>query len=340
MKLLLTISSTLVAASLAFNLHAQSVTTDPVGYVTFNVNNNNDQRVGVCLHMPNSFKGVADSIVNSNIFSSGINLSSASYYLLVVSGDAIGKWETVTSHSSGVVSIEESIAGFSAGDSFLLRPFWTLDTLFPDGGNFPQSSDVFNPSALLLLNDPSAIGVNLAATASFFYHDGSQGDAGWYNASGFSPSGNFPISPDVFITIRNFSGESASIVFAGSVSVDPVGIPVLSRSLGAQDNLIYNPLPVPITFSTSQLIEQDVVRPSPDVFNPIDLVLTFSASSAVNAAPTSAYLFHPGGQGDPGWYNTSGFSPAGDVEIPGGGALIIRRSPGLDQITNWSLPIN
>lgn len=339
MKLLPAISTAFLAAGLLFSLNAQSVTTDPVGYVTFDSSNNSDLRLGITLHLPISFQGNSETINLNEVTANGINLSDQQYYLLVVSGDARGEWQSVTSHSLNTVTIEESISGFSSGDSFLIRPFWTLDTLFPNGGNFPKSSDVFNPSALLLLNDPSAVGVNLAATASFLYHDGSQGAAGWYNSSGFVPAGNLPISPDIFITIRNSSGSASSLIVAGAVSRDPVGIPVLSRSLGLQDSLIYNPLPIPITFDSSQLVDQAVVRPSPDVFNPVDLVLTFAPSSVVNAAPTNAFLYHPGGQGEPGWYNTAGFAPSGNVEIPGGGALIIRKGPGNDEIVTWSLPI-
>jgi uncharacterized protein (TIGR02597 family) len=340
MKLLLTISSALVATTLAFNLHGQSVTTDPVGYVTFTVNANSDQRLGIPMQRPAVLAASASSVSQAVVQADGIESLSGAHFLLVTSGDAEGQWEEVVAASSGELTLAEAISGFTSGDRFAIRPFWTLDTLFPDGGAVPASSNPFNPVAFVLLNNPNSVGTNLSASSVFFYNDGTQGQAGWFNADGFAPSGGTIVSPEVSLVIRNRTGESVSPVVAGDVPVVPNLIDVVSRAAGRQDNVIYNPLPIPVSLSASDLISSGAFGASSNPFNPTDLLLLFDfGNTGINSAASSVFFYNDGTQGQAGWFNTDGFASADSIEIPPGGAFIIRKASGSDSSSSWVPPL-
>ncbi len=208
-------------ASVSFavaTLHAQTATTDPVGFVSYTVNANSDQKVGVPMQQSPVFQGTADSISGTTISSPGISPLSGANYLLVTSGTASGSWEQIASSASGSVTLSSAITGFATGDAFLIRPFWTLGSLFPDGGGIPVSSDVFAPSALVLLNNPSATGINIPAAGIYLYHDGTQGPAGWYNANDINAGlqNEVVVNPEVSLTIRNQTGTACDVTIAGS----------------------------------------------------------------------------------------------------------------------------
>lgn len=340
MKLLPFISSALLASGFVFSLNAQSVTTDPVGYVTFAVNANSDQRLGVPMQRPSVFAGAATSISQQVVQASGIESLSEAHFLLVTSGDAEGQWEEIVSSSSGEVTLAASIANFSVGDSFTIRPFWTLDTLFPDGGAIPASSDPFNPSGLVLLNNPNAVGTNLSLASFYFYNDGTVGDPGWFNANTFAPAGNVVLSPEVSFAIRNRTGATSDLVIAGDVPMSNT-LAVVSRSAGRQDNVIFNPLPIPVSLANSNLVDAGAFSPSSDPFNPTDTLLVFNpANIGINSAASSFYFYNDGTVGDEGWFNANTFEPADSVQLSGGGAFIIRKGTSSDSVSLWSLSIN
>lgn len=167
------------------SLAAQTATTAPVGYVSVDVNANADLKRGVPFSQAASFAAAADSVLAGTVTvqSTVPDLTTESHFLSVTSGTLIGKWYEVTGSTASSVTVAEDLqaAGLAASDTFTVVPFWTLDGLFPNGGDIPQSSDVFSPVAFILVNDVTQLGTNLAAGSLYFYHDGTQGPAGWYD---------------------------------------------------------------------------------------------------------------------------------------------------------------
>jgi uncharacterized protein (TIGR02597 family) len=329
-SLLVTAVGSLFAAS---TLQAQTATTDPVGFVSYNVNANSDQKVGVPMQQAPVFQGTAESVSGTTVSAGGLSSLTGSNYLLVTSGSAAGLWEQIASSGSGSVTLSASISGFSTNDTFLIRPFWTLGALFPNGGGIPVSSDVFAPSALVLLNNPAATGINIPAAGIYFYHDGTQGPAGWYNANDVNAGvqNNVVVSPEVSLTIRNQTGAACDVVIAGSVPVKPQAIAVVGSPSGQQDNLVFNQFPAGVTLGTSDLVQSGAIQPSTDVFAPNDLLLLYStANTGINPSATAIYFYHDGSQGPAGWYNANDVNAGlqDSVVLPEGAAFVIRKSAG------------
>lgn len=306
--------------------------TDPVGFVSYTVNANSDQPLGTPMLPATKFQAQSTSVSGANVGASDIPSFTGVNYLLVTSGPAAGSWEQISSSTLSSIVLDAPIAGFTGGNSFLVRPFWTLATLFPSGSGFPGSSDPFNASAVLFAYDPMNTGINQSSSAAYFYYDGSQGgDAGWYvnGDPGAGLQNDVVLSPDVSITVRNSTVSAADVVFVGAVPSQRFGLRVASSASGQQDNLIYNQFPAAVTLSGSDLVSSGAVTPSSDPFNATDIVLTYALNNAsINPASDSAYFYYDGSQGgDPGWYinGDPGAGLQNAVEIPAGSAFIIRK---------------
>jgi uncharacterized protein (TIGR02597 family) len=330
MKLLRSSLAILLAAG--FSANAQTATTDPVGFVSYTVNANSDQPLGTPMTPAAAFQAQSASVSGVNVGASDVPSFVGVNYLLVTSGPAAGSWEQISSSTSSSIVLNAPITGFTTGNSFVVRAFWTLSTLMPADSGFPISSDPFNASAVLFAYDPMATGINQSSSAAYFYYDGSQGgDPGWYvnGDPGAGLQNNVVLSPDVSITVRNLTASVANIVFVGSVPAQKFGLRVASSTSGPQDNLIYNQFPATVTLSNSGLVSSGAVTPSSDPFNATDIVLTYAlGNTGINPASESAFFYYDGSQGgDPGWY-VNGDPGAGlqnSVELPAGSAFTIRK---------------
>ena len=321
--------------------HAQTATTDPVGVMEANVNDTADQQLGIPFLRPPTFVSAVDTVSSNtvNVTATVPDVTTEVHYIHITSGTLKGNWYEVTSKSNNSITVTEDLqaAGLAASDSFDVRPFWTLDTLFPNGGDIPQSSDGANPDAVVMLINPTDVGVNITPSFSYFYHDGSVLAEGWYINGTATTAGNTIISPEAYIIIRNMTSSVALTTFTGNVPTSSVVTELVSRSAGRQDNLVYNPYPVPMKLADSQLVVDGVVRKSPDGANPLDVVLVFSTSNTTrNATPVASYFYHDGSVLDEGWYINGSATKADNVVIPAGAAFIVRRGIGADKVLSWN----
>jgi uncharacterized protein (TIGR02597 family) len=316
---------------------AQNATTDPVGFVSYTVNAQSDQKIGVPMQQSSSFSGSASSVAGAVIQSTGMPSVTGDNFLLVTSGLAVGQWEQISASSAGQVTLASPISGFQTNDTFIIKPFWTLSTLFPGGGAIPNSVDPENPVAVVLFNVPGATGINQATGASYLYHGGGVLPAGWYDANTFELANNVTINPESFLTIRNSTGSPINVSFSGCVPTTKTALDVTSRSAGAQDNLIYNRFPTDVTLANSGLASSGAVAPSPDPENPTDTVLVYQTNSiGLNPASAAQYIYHGGGVLPAGWYDANTFASADSVAIPAGGAFIIRKPAGANSVISWN----
>lgn len=341
------LSSLFTGAALLLASNLSAATTDPVGYVTFTAADNSDLLVGVPLTQSPVFSGAVDAVTTGQVsFSSTLpDLTDATYFLMVTADTSQleGQWFTITSSDTSSVTVEEDLAslGLTASDTISVFPFWTLDSLFPSGGDIPASSDVFSPVASILINDVTAAGVNLPTVTSYIYHDGSQGAAGWYDVNdlGSGLVGDTILTPETFIRIRNRSGAGVSIVLSGSVPTGPIANNIISRSAGRQDNQVVNPYPGDFTLANSNLVTSGAFEASTDVFAPKDILFTYeTAGSVIRPGASKAFLYHDGSQGAEGWYdiNNLGAGLQDSFEVPAGAALVIRKGIGSDVSASWS----
>jgi uncharacterized protein (TIGR02597 family) len=310
--------------------------------VTTTVKANSDERAGIVLQRASLFTSKVSSVASGTITVSGTisSLGSQTKYVKFTSGAQLGQWFTLTSSSSTTLTVVENLAtlGVVANDTFEVRPFWTLATLLPAGGGLPASADFYDPSSFVFFNDPSAVGINLAASASYFYFSGDADNvAGWYNNGDYSSANGAIINPDVSITFRNVTAQNKSIVTVGEVPASKIAIAVASKAPASQDNIIYNPYPASLTLATSGLVSSNAVKPSADFYDPADQLFVYATSSTgLNAAASKAYFYFVGdGDNAAGWYDSSDYSNAANATIPSGAAFIIRKAKGSNAIVDW-----
>jgi uncharacterized protein (TIGR02597 family) len=305
--------------------------------VTVTVNANSDQPIGVPLQRSDIFQGTVTSVSGSQVgVSTAVSLS-GTCYLSVGSGNSTGRWEVIASVSNNTITLTSPIPGLEVGNSVIVRPFWTLSTLFPNGGGIPASSDLTLPLAFVLTNNPSAVGVNIPASNFYAYHSGEQLPAGWYDANSFELANDVIVSPEVYLTVRNQTNAAINVPIAGNVPVKQFGVNVVRNAALPQDNLIYNQFPASMTLGLSELASSGVVRPSSDLTLPEDIVLFFdSSNTGLNPAASRFFAYHSGEQLPAGWYDINTFDSADNVVIPAGAAFTIRKAAGSATEVTWN----
>jgi uncharacterized protein (TIGR02597 family) len=332
----------LVAAVMAGNAQVSTV---PVGYVTYVVKARSDQRIGLPMQRPSVFTGAATTVNNAIISAAGITSLSGANFLVVTSGAAEGKWEEISSSTNGSLTLAASISGFANGNSFEIKPFWTLGTLLPSGGGIPASPDPFSPVAYVFLYNPAAQGVNIASSKAYIYHGGSVDyPAGWYdNDNVDQPQNDVVLSPEVGLTIRNTTASELSIPIVGTVPAEKMALDVVRRTSGRQDNILYNKFPADVTLGNSDLATSGAVLPSADVYNPGDQILMYPLGrSGYNGSASASYLYFAGDiDFAAGWYDTSNPDDGlkNSVVIPAGAQVVIRKAAGASSTVAWNPPI-
>ena len=328
----------LISAVMAGNAQVSTV---PVGYVTHSVKANSDQRIGLPMQRPSVFAGASTTVNNAIVSAAGITSLSGANFLVVTSGSANGKWEQIQSSTTGSVTLTASIPGFVSGNSFEIKPFWTLGTLLPNGGGIPASPEVYDPVAFVFLYNPSAIGVNISSSQAYFYHGGSNDfPAGWYeNGNPDQPQNDLVLSPEVGLTIRNSTASQISIPIVGTVPSGTMALDVVRRASGPQDNILYNQFPVDVTLENSGLAS-GAVSPSAEVYDPGDQIFMYSlGATGFNGSASASYFYYSGDAEFPtGWY-TSGDPDSGlknGVVIPSGAQIVIRKAAGTSGTVAWN----
>ena len=340
--------------ALSVSLFGSTVTTTPVGYITKTADASSDLKLGLPFKKAASLTAAVSSVSSGTITVAGVvpDVTSDAHYVWFTSGDSVGNWYQVTASDSSTLTVSDDIeASLSVGDTFEVIPFWTLNTLFPSGAGFIASSNVFSPSGLVLTNNVQAIGVNLAPESAYFYHDGGQIPAGWYQngALGAGEKSDVVLTPESFITIRNLSLTGVEVTVAGTVPSVTVSNSIVQYDTGRQDNLVANPFPAGVKLSESCLVynnpevgEEAVLTgtmdPSVNVFAPDDLLLVYNSYTGTNPAPDKAFLYHDGSQIPAGWYQNGalGSGEQSSYEIPAGAAVVIRKAAGGNTLLSWS----
>jgi uncharacterized protein (TIGR02597 family) len=340
MKITLKTLSVLSGAAFFTLTSLSAVETDPVGYVTTTTPNGDDALIGLPLTQPPAFTGAASGVSGAVVSVTSTLVADAynnTHYLLATAGANAGQWSEVIDTNTNSITTSEII--LAASDTFKIIPFWTLATAFPGGAGVGASANPQSPSTTVLLNDLNASGTNLSAASAYFYFAGPTPAAGWYKTGNFTDGNDIRLSPETYVTIRNNSGFSLSTVVTGTVPTVVVGTTVIAVLAAAQDNQLVNPYPAALTLAASGLT--DVVAPAANPQSPTDTVLVYDAenTSGQNISAAAAYFYFAGPTPAAGWYKTGNFTDGNNVEIPAGGAFIIRKGVGDDEVLVWNPPV-
>jgi len=346
---------TLILAAATCGLaNAQTAYTTPVGYISLTVPNETDTNISVPLQTTTAWSGasvgISDDVVSVAAASYVASAYASTHMLQVTSGILTGRTFPILSNNTADLTVDSvgasSLAeqGFVSGDSFVIRPFWTLDTLFPSGAGIGQNPDVFSPTTFLIIKDNSTTGLNRSPIALYFYHNGAQGPAGWYKngAIGDGLQNGALLRPSSVITVRNQSGSVINPVIAGEVQSVPVQTLVIADTI-SNDNYIQLPYATNTTLDQSRLFESGAVADSADVFSPTDLVIVFNPlTTGLNPSPSALYFHHNGAQGPAGWYKNGAIGDGlqGAAALTAGSFIIIRKGESIDlNATTWTAPL-
>ena len=332
--------SLLAGASLFVFSSLSAVTTDPVGYITTTTPSGDDSYIGLPLTRAPEFTGEVASVVGAEATVSStftLDAYNDTHYALATSGTNAGTWSKILDTGTNSITTQEVV--LSATDTFDIIPFWTLGTAFSGGAGIGAAADPFNPETTVSVNDLSAVGSNLSSLATYFYFAGPTPAAGWYQTGSFAVSDDLILSPETYVKIRNNSADPLETVVSGAVPTSVVGSNIEGVASVTQDSQVANPYPSSITLATSGLT--DVVAAAADPFNPVDTVLIYDIENTdgQNLSSAGTYFYFAGPTPAAGWYQTGSFAFSDSVAIPAGGAFIIRKGAGDDEVLAWNPPL-
>lgn len=310
------ISSLLISFS---SLSAQaSASTNPVGFVKLDIAANGYTFIGTPLVKTESFIGSVVSVsanevtFNPDTFILGdfnqvvIDSESVPQYIFeVTSGSDVGAMIPIVSNSSDTLTLSEDVSAFVlAGTTGVVRALHTLDSLFPSGEPLNEGSSAASADEVLIFDSVSQ------TTKSYFYYS-FLGTEEW--RSGSVPNGLRSILPNQAIYIYR-KDSATSVTFAGSVKIGTTAIDIFPGY-----NLIPNPYPVAYSFDSSDLYTGNPSTGLAAGSSPAsaDEVIVYDP----NASPTTYFYYSFLGTNE--W--RTGSTPAGDIEIPAGGAIMINR---------------
>lgn len=255
--------------AIAATSFAQSVTTNPVGAFSMTLPRGSDTIVAVPFQNVATFTGAVSSASVSgtsltlNVSSSpswAANAYQGFYYVRFTSGVKNGMYYTVTSNTSGALTVNtagDDVSGVVAGDTFKLFQHYTLNTLFPfnDATKNPLTASLNTLAtgrrSQVIIPDNNFEGINLPAQGTYYFTS-----TGWIRAAAGNPVSNDVILyPDEFIIVRQPAtvASDVTVVFTGEVSTNALALPLATRTAGTRDNALALTRPVDVTLAASGL---------------------------------------------------------------------------------------
>ena len=330
-----------------------TASTGPVGMISYPAAAESDTLVSLPLHRVHSFRGgiasASGNVVTLAQASFAADAFNDRFYLLLESGTGEGRWFPIADTAAASVTIDpgtESTAGiFTAGTVVRIIPFWTIDSVFPNGRGVNASGNLL-PVSRILLPDGAAAGIRLAPASSFFYYSGSDhGGEGW-RKFGASPNVKFDdqlLRPGSSFMVRHDSGPGTIFENLGVVPSA-----AFSTRLGTiapnlpQDHSLGLGIPVSVSLADSGLFQSGAFAGSavPDV--PADELHVFDFSiPAKNRVPSAVYYYYTGTQnGGPGWRLKGDVGTPRDLAMvfePARGFVIRKAATALPSPTRWTV---
>lgn len=373
-------------APLALAPTASAEVTAPVGYVKLTFNAESDTPFSLPMNRPKVYSGQVDSIsgnviaIENDDFTAGElvydNVDDANglqlekYYLLFTTGILEGRTFDVTSNTVNSITVDPDwqeddpaeeaniqtlINDALATDNFEIRPHWTLNTLFPDGANFPPSSNDNLPAGRLMWrtadkDTATDIGVNISLSKSYFFFDnGNNSFKGWYPFGSFTKSPDDIIRPDVMYVYRNSSMTQYEMNLVGDVPMTDSTrtVNILSDTI-IQDNYMTLPFPIETSLADLGILNMPGFKKSTGSTSLPngDIVQIYAyPTTGINPAPVAQYVYYDAaGTANDAWYKLGNINPGQSVDNlkifnPGTG-YVIRKSEDFEssETVNQTLP--
>lgn len=343
--------------------------TEPQGVFEFEFIGNSDTIFSIPVTRSPAFVGLVDSVSGSTITVKGTpawetspqefvydsETQTNTYYAVFGSGARNGMYYIIESNTADTITVDlagDTLEGnVVTDDSIRIFPFWTFNTLFPQGEGIPTSDSLGSPDGLILIPTESD-SINQGSSAQYFYYTGSSfGGEGWRRITADPPTpptqivNDDVILPDHYVTIRNRTDSPTTAVVSGPVIQTDFSTILMDSASGERDNAVGFNVPIPVSLAESNLIESGAFESSPSLGSPVDLLFVYDQTTPGFNKGSSAIYFHYSGSsfGGPGWRKiTNPPTPpttivdGEDVFQPGQG-VVIRKGGGTGSSAIWNL---
>jgi hypothetical protein len=162
--------------------------------------------------LDNQYSGVVSSVSGSTVsFSADLPPIVLPAYVHVVDdlSSALGSVNTVLSIDGASVVLEDSVSGLAVGERVVIRKHFTVGDVIVAGGG-----SIADNSTLRLFNSDGTVDTYQAI------------ENDWYPSGSFTPQNDAIIFPGEGFVLNLQALKK--LVFAGSVSVDPISVPLAS----------------------------------------------------------------------------------------------------------------
>jgi len=327
----------------------ESAASVPVGHVTRTFQPESDTFFTIPIPREAVYTGSIQTVVGNGIqlvemnFAEGelvyaAGVQSNTYYLHIVSGAAVGHYGTITANDAEWVSTDldaDILEDLQPGDRAIIRPYWTLGTLFPtelagsafltSGNNLPSQR-----GSEILLPNITGFGVNRALNQIYF-HNGFWrlvGDVG-------RNQDDTILLPDSYLVFRSRSNSALARSFAGEVDPSLLNVQILALENNQHDNLIGISSASSIALADLNLVQAGSFMESTSNFpgGRGDELLVYEPRSGYNLAPNIIYFYNDFWRqvGNVGDNQNATLLPENAV------ILIRKRSAGSFTATDWKL---
>jgi uncharacterized protein (TIGR02597 family) len=219
----------------------------------------------------------------------------APYFAFLVTGAQAGAWFTITNNDASnlyVTLTPENASLAAAGDQVTIVPFWTLNTVWPNGTGVVATTLSSSPKSEVLFPSIGSVGINLSPEATYYFYNNNWRKVGPPSSSNFN---DVAILPDQYVTLRsNGTTPSTNFLALGAVVTNNIRIPVYANSVAngnKQDNYIGIYRPTTLTLDQSGLASMVVTTTLSS--SPKDEVLVYTnAVSGENKSPVGTYFFY------------------------------------------------
>jgi uncharacterized protein YcfL len=274
-----------VAALLTSSTFAQTVATDPVGYVTVNAPSGGSLQTNPLIGNI-QYSGAAGTVSGVVLSLSGLPASvSVPSYVHVTSGSAAGSTASIISSDATSVTLEGAIAGVVEGDSVRIVEHFTLADL-----TAASSSSIADESTVTVYNSDTTIS-SYVTYANI-----------WYDTDGFAPADDVIVHPSEGVVLGLQS--PTTLIFTGNVNTKTINASAIAGSINIMGTT--NPsAPSGVNSLGSALAGlQDE-----------STITVYSGDGALT--PTASYVVYSGV-----WYDTDGFAEV-DVSVAAPSAVVV-----------------
>ena len=301
---------------------AQTVTTDPVGFITLTVAGTGQGGAtalsfkGLGLARPVEFQGVATGSTTNTITSSNaawtagqFSPGNGPYYVEIIGASTavgVGTMYDITGNTTTQLTVAQDFATGLAGTlpTFRIRKHWTIASVFGATNQAGLQGGTSTTADTILVYSSAA-----ASYDTYYYSTKGLAGTGWRKAGGGGADQAATILyPDDGLLIRRSQSGNVNLVLMGAVKTGQTSFPVVPGL-----NILANPFAAPMTLGSCGLYKADGSALAAGTAATADQVQIYNGTSY------DTYYYSNGAAGA-GWRLDDGNGSTVDqtaVQIPG-----------------------